>query len=347
MKKKGFTLIELLAVIAILAIIIVISVPKLLNLIGTNKERSQDKVEDIIISAARNYTTDYDVESPTVIDIDDLCGRYLDCPVINLLDNTEMEGFVLVDESNNYAYINSSDIDLQTLVNDLTTRITNLQTLFAPLDDTLDDLDDKTDDLYNTLLPDSILLDSYPVGSIYISVSNTNPGTLFGGTWISFGSGRSLVGANTSDTAEVTGGNKTITYTPVGTVGEHTLTISEIPSHTHTFTGTAHNHQPGSSTTTYFVAITSGGDVGENGTARAWWSTTTSSSAPHLMYVTHSTYNSAGGAAESNTTAAATAAGTNSNTGGGGSHTHPFTGTAATLKVQSPYITTYMWKRTA
>ena len=52
----------------------------------------------------------------------------------------------------------------------------------------------------------------YPVGSIYISVSNTNPSTLFGGTWAAFGTGRTLVGINTSDTAfntvEKTGGAK-------------------------------------------------------------------------------------------------------------------------------------------
>ena len=53
----------------------------------------------------------------------------------------------------------------------------------------------------------------YPVGSIYISVSNTNPSTLFGGTWESYASGRTLVGINTSDsdfnTIGKTGGNKT------------------------------------------------------------------------------------------------------------------------------------------
>ncbi len=39
----------------------------------------------------------------------------------------------------------------------------------------------------------------YPVGSIYLSVKKTNPGTLFGGTWVSWGSGRVPVGVNTND----------------------------------------------------------------------------------------------------------------------------------------------------
>lgn len=52
----------------------------------------------------------------------------------------------------------------------------------------------------------------YPVGSIYISVINTNPSTYFGGTWVSFGSGRVLVGVDTSQTefnsVMKTGGSK-------------------------------------------------------------------------------------------------------------------------------------------
>ena len=52
----------------------------------------------------------------------------------------------------------------------------------------------------------------YPVGSIFISVTNTNPSTWFGGTWQSFGNGRCLVGVDTSqtefNTVMKTGGNK-------------------------------------------------------------------------------------------------------------------------------------------
>ena len=66
----------------------------------------------------------------------------------------------------------------------------------------------------------------YPVGSIYMSVKATNPGTLFGGTWVAIAQGRTLVGVNTSDndfkTPEKTGGEKT-----------HTLTVAEMPSHSH------------------------------------------------------------------------------------------------------------------
>lgn len=67
---------------------------------------------------------------------------------------------------------------------------------------------------------------TYPIGSIYMSIKSTNPSSLFGGTWIVWGSGRVPVGVDTSDTdfdtVEKTGGEKT-----------HTLTVSEIPVHKH------------------------------------------------------------------------------------------------------------------
>ena len=70
--------------------------------------------------------------------------------------------------------------------------------------------------------------DIYPVGSIYINaLVTTNPATLLGfGTWVAFGTGRMMVGYDASDgdfdALSETGGAKT-----------HTLSISEIPSHTH------------------------------------------------------------------------------------------------------------------
>lgn len=70
----------------------------------------------------------------------------------------------------------------------------------------------------------------YPVGSIYISTSNTNPGTLLGvGTWSAFGTGRTLVGVDTSqtefNTVEKTGGHKALQ--------QHTHTMQNAGSHGH------------------------------------------------------------------------------------------------------------------
>ena len=78
-----------------------------------------------------------------------------------------------------------------------------------------------------------------PVGSIYISTVPTNPGTLFGfGTWVSFGSGKVLVGFDPSDadfnTVEGTGGEK-----------NHTLSITEMPSHNHPISNVGFTSTPG------------------------------------------------------------------------------------------------------
>lgn len=57
----------------------------------------------------------------------------------------------------------------------------------------------------------------FPVGSIFVTVSASNPATLLGyGTWTAFGTGRVLVGIDPSDadfdTVEETGGSKTVTF---------------------------------------------------------------------------------------------------------------------------------------
>lgn len=79
-------------------------------------------------------------------------------------------------------------------------------------------------------LPAANPIDSWPVGSVFISVVATNPNTLLGGgTWVAFGAGRVLVGIDAGqtefDTVEEVGGAKT-----------HTLTTAEMPSHTHGIT---------------------------------------------------------------------------------------------------------------
>lgn len=80
----------------------------------------------------------------------------------------------------------------------------------------------------------------YPVGSIYMSVSSTSPEILFGGTWERL-KDQFLLGAGDIYELEASGGAASTAYTPLGTVGEHTLTTDELPSHSHTFSGSAVN----------------------------------------------------------------------------------------------------------
>lgn len=78
----------------------------------------------------------------------------------------------------------------------------------------------------------------YPVGSIYLSISPTDPKTIFGGTWVRFGNGRTLVGVDTLqtefNTVEKTGGSKT-----------HKLTVNEMPAHNHAMIDSAGNKEFG------------------------------------------------------------------------------------------------------
>ena len=71
---------------------------------------------------------------------------------------------------------------------------------------------------------DEHLLDIYPIGSIYMSAGSASPASLFGGTWERL-KDRFLLGAGDSYAAGGTGGEAT-----------HTLTVNELPAHTHTAT---------------------------------------------------------------------------------------------------------------
>lgn len=162
----------------------------------------------------------------------------------------------------------------------------------------------KVDTLTNT-----ILSKVYPVGAIFLSTVNTNPATYLGfGTWSIWGSGRVPVGVNTSDsnfnTVEKTGGAST-----------HTLTLAQIPKHSHSVSGTAasaggHTHR---SAYKRVDAYGSGSMDAVHWTNYKDGEVTTSSNGAH----THSV------------------SGTAASQGGSGAHNN-----------LQPYITCYMWKRT-
>ena len=110
MKKNAFTLIELLAVIAILTIIMVISVPQLITSIKNKKTDALEKTKDLLISAARNYVIDYELKVPTSISIETLCKNdYLECPIKNPIDNSNLNGYVNVDDNKVYVYSDTRD----------------------------------------------------------------------------------------------------------------------------------------------------------------------------------------------------------------------------------------------
>lgn len=77
-------------------------------------------------------------------------------------------------------------------------------------------------------------LAAHPVGSYYWSSESTDPSTLFGGTWEQV-EDRFVLAAGDSYAVGATGGEAT-----------HTLSISEMPSHSHIQYVTANEHSGGS-----------------------------------------------------------------------------------------------------
>lgn len=99
----------------------------------------------------------------------------------------------------------------------------------------------------------------FPVGSIYLSVNATNPGTLFGGTWTRI-QDRFLLAAGSTYAAGATGGE-----------AAHVLTVAEMPAHDHPITyvsgtGVAGFIPLGSTPGTTFPSATGsrGGDQAHN-----------------------------------------------------------------------------------
>lgn len=215
----------------------------------------------------------------------------------------------------------------------------------------------------------------YPVGSIYISTNSADPSTLFGGTWEAFGQGRVLIGAGTGDD-----GSTSLSFTAGGTGGEykHTLSVSEMPSHTHTqnahnHTVGAHSHGLNSHTHSYTKATgvaghtlttnempshyhTFGTADRQNNIVTGWADYGLTMRTGSSYDITKETSSAGGGDSHNhglNTSSATTgkASGSTANSSafnsGSTTATNQNTGGGASHNNIQPYIVVYMWKRTA
>ena len=177
---------------------------------------------------------------------------------------------------------------------------------------------------------------AYPIGSVYTSTVATSPADLFGGIWEALPEGRVLLAQGAQYPAGQQGGEAT-----------HAITEGEMPSHTHSgSTGTEglHEHEvehyaPPSTWTASAVSMqASSGECGYIGcletsqanftSGEAWLSKSTNSKNPNSY---------------SRLTEA-------------GLHSHTFTtdatggkedGTTQPMSLMQPYLSVYMWRRTA
>lgn len=140
MNKRGFTLIELLAVILILAIILVIAVPKVLDIIDTNKEKVYENSIKSIEEAAIQYITAHPellVDDDFTIELSTLCtNKYLDCPLVDARTNENITGSILATFNSNtnlYSYLFVSSLPNYTITNNISNiTLSNLNNEVTP-----------------------------------------------------------------------------------------------------------------------------------------------------------------------------------------------------------------------
>lgn len=175
---------------------------------------------------------------------------------------------------------------------------------------------------------------AFPVGSVFVSVVETNPATLLGyGSWEAIAAGRVLVGLDGTNVdfnaAEKTGGALTVaSNVAVADHASHTHDYSGVISHTHAVNVTDPGH-------THGQRVRSNNTAGTAGTqgASAADATTIGVTASGTTGISATTSAPAGSGASATTT------------GPSAPLTHAVTNNPTS--VVQPYFVVYMWKRIA
>lgn len=129
--------------------------------------------------------------------------------------DTEIEGIIQEQFNQDWQEKeNAINLKITGVSNDLSNFKTETDTKFTTTKEELTHLINTTID--NTI--NSI----YPIGSVYISLTKTNPGTYLKGVWEQFGQGRNLIGEGTGND-----GNNTMNFTAGSTGGNY--------KHNHTY----------------------------------------------------------------------------------------------------------------
>ena len=212
----------------------------------------------------------------------------------------------------------------------------------ALVEDDISSLLNKTNSLINSQTEMEALNKRYPVGSIYISTTSTNPGTLFGGTWQSFAGGRKLVSTGSNGTTNYTSANQT------GGAKTFTLSSSNLPSHTHSLTpsGTVTSSFSGKSVTTSSNGShTHTVPFGKASSEAAGYGLNTGGTSyvdRILVSSSQGTINTATSTSHSHTL---TPSGSVSSSFTGKTVTTSSNGSTSSIDIMNPYATVYMWRR--
>ena len=232
--------------------------PSVTSLMGLGERREIELIEERVLSAAKEYVNNYDStfynsfykEGDTNYVYK---SKLLESGLINEEDVSKLDTFIGVKgellsndrikytleyinaESNEYSneelYFMMQNMlnEMKELKSDININKDDINSLTSSINNNknnIDEIKDNVSNLTNKDNIDNIFLKNYPVGSIYVTTDSTNPGTKFGGTWVTYGEGITLVGVDSTQTefsaVGKTGGEKT-----------HTLTKEEMPSHSH------------------------------------------------------------------------------------------------------------------
>lgn len=180
------------------------------------------------------------------------------------------------------------------------------------------------------------LIAAFPVGSVYITTTNTNPSTFLGGTWTQIAQGRTLIGVGSLSgdtyTAGATGGSAWVT-----------LDINQMPAHDHGgntgINSVGHTHSGNTSTSgSHTHAITTRAGVIKDEIARVAGSVSSGDSESTSVYSDPGTMTSEGAHNHTFTTGGQSA-----------NHIHsiPAQGGGMSHENRMPYLAVYFWQRTA
>ena len=168
---------------------------------------------------------------------------------------------------------------------------------------------------------------AYPVGAIYISTNATDPSVLFGGTWNRI-TDRFLLASGSTYSAGQTGGAAEHSFIPNGTIGGHAITVPELPEHIHPIKDYWYPDE-------YAAPLNPHYDV-QSGTDVDIPKVVKNAGYSDLVYTG---YNSMFLPSTYSTDKTQRAE--------GAAHSHDFTGQTTTTDTMPPYLTVYIWERTA
>lgn len=153
----------------------------------------------------------------------------------------------------------------------------------------------------------------YPVGSLYFSVNNTDPGTLFGGVWQRIEDTFLLCAGSTYAAGTTGGAASTTSGEPSNNIsGSTAITVDQMPSHSHRL-WSGYNDSGGEVNDGYDTLRYQQWARGNRG--YNWGAVGVN------YFIEH--------------------------TGGGQGHTHTLSSHTHSVSTMPPYLSIYVWKRTA